>query len=150
MMYEMQSREIGANKYFVRPFPPLEALSLLGDLQAVVTSSLGSAGLEQGDENLLDKDINLGKLIAGIGGNLKGPVLVGFADRILKKDYVSVQRLTDDSPVRLDRNVFDEVFAGRVSDMLQVMYFVLEVNYSDFFEHLPSLSGVLTGAVTKK
>ena len=144
-----KSREIGSNTYFVREFPPLEALKLLGDLQAVVTSSLGSVGLE-GDEPLLEKDINLGKLIAGIGGRLDGPTLVGFADRILKKDYVSVLRESDDTPVRLDRNVFDEVFSGRVSDMLQVMYFVLEVNYSDFFEHLPSLSGVLTKVAKKK
>ncbi|MBR2140288.1 MAG: hypothetical protein IJ963_05445 [Phascolarctobacterium sp.] len=147
---ELKSREIGSNKYYVREFPPLEALKLLGDLQAVVTSSLGSVGIEQDDKPLLEKDINVGSVIAGIGGKLDGATLVGFADRILKKDYVSVQRESDDTPVRLDRNVFDEVFAGRVSEMLQVMYFVLEVNYSDFFGYLPSLSGVLTKLAKKK
>ena len=27
--------------------------------------------------------------------------------------------------------------------MIQLMYFVLEVNYADFFENLPDLSGIL-------
>ena len=37
----IKSKTIVDYTYYVRPFPPLDALCLLGDLQAVVTSNGG-------------------------------------------------------------------------------------------------------------
>lgn len=126
--------EIDGEEYYVRPLPPPLALRLLGDLQAVVTSAMkGTAGAgEQG------VDISLGDLIAGVGGNLSGAALLGFKDRILVKEYVSVKIKTihGDEVVPLDANRQEELFTGKILSMLKLMYFVLEVNYKDFFPYL--------------
>lgn len=144
----VQKKQIGDNIYYVRPMPPMMALSLLGDLQAVVTGSLNN------NMNDVDgkTDVNLGALIAGIGGKLNGPTLLSFADRILNKDYVSVDIITNNGKetVRLDSVRQEEVFTGHMKDMLTLMWFVLEVNYSDFFDLLPSLSGLQALTETKK
>ena len=36
--YDVKSREIGGNTYYVTAFPPLKAIELLGDLQALITT----------------------------------------------------------------------------------------------------------------
>lgn len=146
---EIKEKEIGENVYFVRPFPPLKSLELLGDLQAVVTSSLDAAvdkkdGVDSEEEmSVLDSNINIGAIISGIGKNLKGPALVSFANRIIDKEFVSVKRPTDETAIKLEKNISDNIFAGHLLEMLQLMHFVLEVNYADFFENLPDLSGIL-------
>ena len=139
---EIKEKEIGENVYFVRPFPPQKSLELLGDLQAVVTSSLDTAVDKKDDiesnteeESVLDRNINIGAIISGVGKNLKGPVLVNFANRIINKDFISIKRPSDETPVKLEKNISDNIFAGRLKEMIQLMYFVLEVNYADFFEN---------------
>ena len=92
---------------------------------------------------MLDRNINIGAIISGVGKNLKGPVLVNFANRIINKDFISIKRPSDETPVKLEKNISDNIFAGRLKEMIQLMYFVLEVNYADFFENLPDLSGIL-------
>lgn len=135
----IQSKQIGEHTFYARPFNPMMALSLLGDLQTVVTSSLNLSETEEGKT-----DVNLGSLIAGIGSKLNGPALLGFADRILNPDYVSVDIITDrgKDTVKLDKLRQEELFTGHMKDMLVLMWFVLEVNYSDFFDLLPSVPGV--------
>lgn len=149
---DVKEKEIGGNTYYVRPFAPFKSLELLGDLQAVITSSFGSAVGTQGEgeedggksiTSMLEQNIDVGAIIAGIGKNLKGPALVSFANRIIDKEYVSIKRSTDESPVKFDKNISDNVFSGRLTSMFALMHFVLEVNYADFFENIPDLTGLL-------
>lgn len=152
---DIKEKEIAGNKYYVRPFQPQKALELLGDLQAVITSSFSLAAGSTDNEGeamlALERNIDFGAVIAGIGNNLKGAALVAFANRIIDKEYVSVQRPNDDAPVKLEKMISDNLFTGHLKDMLQLMYFVLEVNYADFFENLPDLSGIaqLIGTMKK-
>lgn len=133
----VQEKEIGGRKYFARPMPPQMSLALMGDLQAVITTSAGSK--EDGSV-----DISFGTLICGVGRNLNGTTLVGFADRILNKTYVSVEIETNRGTdvVQLDKSMQEELFTGHVELMLQVMWFVLEVNYQGFFDWGQSLLGI--------
>lgn len=135
----VQKKQIGEHTFYVRPMPPLMALSLLGDLQAVVTSSLDLNETEDGKTN-----VNLAAIINGIGGKLTGSTLLGFADRILNAEYVSVDVITNvgTETVKLNKLRQEEVFTGHMKDMLTLMWFVLEVNYSDFFDLLPDVSGI--------
>ena len=138
------SREIDGEEYYVRPMPPPLALRLLGDLQAVVTGAMkGAAGVSGPNQEV---DVSLGELIAGIGGSLSGAALLSFKDRILVREYVSVKIRTihGDEVVPLDTNRQEELFTGKILSLLKVMYFVLEVNYKDFFTSLASLFGPIS------
>lgn len=159
--YDLKEKEIGGNTFYVRPFAPLIALELLGDLQAVVTTSLEKVEVrdvpnvavddgKQQKKSLFDKDISLGAAIAGIGQNLKGPMLVKFATRILNPEYVSVKLDGKTEAVKLTPAIYNNIFAGRLKDLIELLWFIIvDVNYADFFESTPSLTGLLT-ALEKK
>lgn len=142
MDLNIKEKEINGNTYYVRPFPPLDGLALWGDLQFIVTSAMGKA-VDSDGTDLLDANINLGAVIAGIGSNLKGNKLVEMAKRIIHEDYVSVKRSNMDTPVRLDKNAFNELFTGQLTTLFKLMSFVLEVNFADFLEDAPGLIGLL-------
>ena len=144
---EIKEKVIGGNTYYVRALPPLESLKLLGDLQAVVTGSMGDS--IEGEGPALERDVNLGTIIAGIGSKLTGEKLVGFAERLLKEDYVSVRMDGKSEPVKLNMLKREEIFTGKIKDMLAVMIFVLEVNYSDFFDLIPKSFGNIMAQAQK-
>ena len=129
--------------------PPMMALGLLGDLQSVVTGALGKSA--ENTEDVTNPNINLGEMIAGIGGNLRGAELMAYADRILNKTYVSVEIVTERGTdvVPLDKNYQEEMFTGHIMNMLELMWFVLEVNYKDFFDSMPNLSGIVASIAQK-
>ena len=125
------------------------ALGLLGDLQSVVTGALGKSA--ENTEDVTNPNINLGEMIAGIGGNLRGAELMAYADRILNKTYVRVEIVTERGTdvVPLDKNYQEEMFTGHIMNMLELMWFVLEVNYKDFFDSMPNLSGIVASIAQK-
>ena len=73
------------------------------------------------------------------------------ADRILNKTYVSVEITTERGTdvVPLDKNYQEEMFTGHIMNMLELMWFVLEVNYKDFFDSMPNLSGIVASIAQK-
>ncbi len=146
---EVKKKEIGGHTYFVRPMQPWLALELLGDLQSVITGALGKSA--ENTEDAANPNINLGEMIAGIGGNLRGAELIKYADRILNKTYVSVEIVTERGTdvVPLDKNYQEEMFTGHIMNMLELMWFVLEVNYKDFFGLAPNLSGIVASIAQK-
>lgn len=148
---EYKEKEIGGRLFKVRAMPPLKSLELLGDLQAVFTTGL-SGNLAEGKEGqkFIDKDLDIGNIIAGIGKNLKGAALVSFATRIINEDYVNVKEPEAHEFERLTQVKFNNIFIGNLKNMFLLMQFVLEVNYGDFFENLPSLTGVVQALAMKK
>lgn len=148
--FEVKEKKIGDNTFYVRPFPVLQALELLGDLQAVFTTGLekfdvkDDAQKDGAPKSFLEKNVTLGAAIAGIGENLKGPALVGFAKRLLDPEYVSVKRAGAAEPVRLTTDVYNNIFSGRLKQLIELLYFiVIDVNFADFFELVPSHIGSL-------
>lgn len=150
--FEYKEKEIGGKSYKVRAMPPLKALELLGDLQAVFTTGLNGKITAEGQEakSLIDRDINAGAIIAGIGKNLKGPALVGFAQRLINEDYVNVKEAGQEDYERVTAAKFNNIFTGNLKNMFLLMHFILEVNYGDFFESVPSLTGLVEALGTKK
>ncbi len=141
----VQNKVINGNTYYARPMPPLEALKLLGDLQKVITTSLQIDGEDKG----IDSKIDVGTIISNIGGRLDGVTLVGFAERILNPEYVSVQMADGVETLRLDKLTQTKIFTGKIKDMISVMFFVLEVNFKDFFDLAQSDFGNITAALRK-
>lgn len=150
--FEYKEKEIGGRIFKVRAMPPLKALELLGDLQAVFTTGLDGKITADGqdDKSLFDKDINAGAIIAGIGKNLKGPALVGFAQRLINEDFVNVKEQGQEEYERVTPAKFNNIFTGSLKNMFLLMHFVLEVNYGDFFESVPSLTGLVEVLGTKR
>lgn len=142
---DYKEKEIGGNTFYVRALPPLKSIELLGDLQAVVTTGIKVNVIAPGQENKrwIDKDINFGAIISGIGQNLRGAALVNFTKRLLNEDYVNVKCPGDESPVRLTEAKVNNLFTGKTKDLFALIYFVLEVNYEDFFGSWAGLTGLV-------
>lgn len=144
---EIKEKQIGENTYYVRAMNPFESLKLLGDLQKVVTTSLGNAA--EGDGNFLDREVNMGAIVAGIGNKLDGETLMMFADRLIKPEYVSVRAAGEAEPTRLNKIKAEELFTGKIKDMIALMFFVIEVNYSDFFDLAQNAFGNMQALLKK-
>ena len=152
--FDVKEKKIGEHTYYVRPFPPFPSTALLGDIQAVITTAMkdSTSGVNTSTQDLLDAQVNLGNLIAGLGQNLNGEVLVKFSHRLLDSDYVSVKfknTAGETETVRLTEEVINQLFTANLTEMLKLLYFIIEVNYGDFFALVPNLSGFL-GSMARK
>lgn len=143
--FEVKNRKIGANTFYVRAFPPLQGLKLYGDLQRAVTSALKDGLTPNGEtedmkEALLGAQINVGAIIAQLGESFNGEVLAQFSERLLDAEYVSV-KIKGEEAIMLTEDVINELFTGKLVDMLKLEKFIIEVNFGDFFDLIPNLSG---------
>lgn len=152
--FEVKNRKIGANTFYVRAFPPLQGLKLYGDLQKAITAAL-KGGLTSDSETkdmkeaLLGAQINIGAILAQLGESFNGEVLAQFSERLLDAEYVSVKIKGEEEAIMLTEDVINELFTGKLVDMLKLEKFIIEVNFGDFFALIPNLSGVREMLVSK-
>ena len=92
-------------------------------------------------EALLRAQINVGAILAQLGESFNGAVLTQFSERLLDADYVSVKIKGEEEAVMLTEDVINELFTGKLVDMLKLEKFIIEVNFGDFFDLIPNLSG---------
>lgn len=152
--FEVKNRKIGANTFYVRAFPPLQGLKLYGDLQKAITAALKGGLTSDGEtenvkEALLGAQINIGAILAQLGESFNGEVLTQFSERLLDAEYVSVKIKGEEEAVMLTEDVVNELFTGKLVDMLKLEKFIIEVNFGDFFALIPNLSGVREMLVSK-
>ena len=152
--FEVKNRKIGANTFYVRAFPPLQGLKLYGDLQKAITAALKGGLTSNGEtedmkEALLGAQINVGAILAQLGESFNGEVLAQFSERLLDAEYVSVKIKGEEEAIMLTEDVINELFTGKLVDMLKLEKFIIEVNFGDFFALIPNLSGVREMLVSK-
>lgn len=152
--FEVKNRKIGANTFYVRAFPPLQGLKLYGDLQKAITAALKGGLTSNGEtenmkEALLGAQINIGAILAQLGESFNGEVLAQFSERLLDAEYVSVKIKGEEEAIMLTEDVINELFTGKLVDMLKLEKFIIEVNFGDFFALIPNLSGVREMLVSK-
>jgi hypothetical protein len=152
--FEVKNRKIGANTFYVRAFPPLQGLKLYGDLQKAITAALKGGLTSDGEtenvkEALLGAQINIGAILAQLGESFNGEVLAQFSERLLDAEYVSVKIKGEEEAIMLTEDVINELFTGKLVDMLKLEKFIIEVNFGDFFALIPNLSGVREMLVSK-
>lgn len=152
--FEVKNRKIGANTFYVRAFPPLQGLKLYGDLQKAITAALkggltSDSETEDMKEALLGAQINIGAILAQLGESFNGEVLAQFSERLLDAEYVSVKIKGEEETIMLTEDVINELFTGKLVDMLKLEKFIIEVNFGDFFALIPNLSGVREMLVSK-
>lgn len=152
--FEVKNRKIGANTFYVRAFPPLQGLKLYGDLQKAITAALkggltSDGGTEDMKEALLGAQINIGAILAQLGESFNGEVLAQFSERLLDAEYVSVKIKGEEEAIMLTEDVINELFTGKLVELLKLEKFIIEVNFGDFFALIPNLSGVREMLVSK-
>nr|DAY47999.1 MAG TPA: tail assembly chaperone protein [Caudoviricetes sp.] len=152
--FEVKNRKIGANTFYVRAFPPLQGLKLYGDLQKAITAALkggltSNGEMEDMKEALLGAQINIGAILAQLGESFNGEVLAQFSERLLDAEYVSVKIKGEDEAIMLTEDVINELFTGKLIELLKLEKFIIEVNFGDFFALIPNLSGVREMLVSK-
>lgn len=152
--FEVKNRKIGANTFYVRAFPPLQGLKLYGDLQKAITAALKGGLTSNGEtedmkEALLGAQINVGAILAQLGESFNGEVLAQFSERLLDAEYVSVKIKGEEEAIMLTEDVINELFTGKLVDLLKLEKFIIEVNFGDFFALIPNLSGVREMLVSK-
>ena len=152
--FEVKNRKIGANTFYVRAFPPLQGLKLYGDLQKAITAALKGGLTSDGEtenvkEALLGAQINIGAILAQLGESFNGEVLAQFSERLLDAEYISVKIKGEEEAVMLTEDVINELFTGKLVELLKLEKFIIEVNFGDFFALIPNLSGVREMLVSK-
>ena len=152
--FEVKNRKIGANTFYVRAFPPLQGLKLYGDLQKAITAALkggltSNSETEDMKEALLGAQINIGAILAQLGESFNGEVLAQFSERLLDAEYISVKIKGEEEAVMLTEDVINELFTGKLVELLKLEKFIIEVNFGDFFALIPNLSGVREMLVSK-
>lgn len=152
--FEVKNRKIGANTFYVRAFPPLQGLKLYGDLQKAITAALkggltSNGEMEDMKEALLGAQINIGAILAQLGESFNGEVLAQFSERLLDAEYVSVKIKGEEEAIMLTEDVINELFTGKLVELLKLEKFIIEVNFGDFFDLIPNLSGVREMLVSK-
>jgi hypothetical protein len=152
--FEVKNRKIGANTFYVRAFPPLQGLKLYGDLQKAITAALKGGLTSNGEtenmkEALLGAQINIGAILAQLGESFNGEVLAQFSERLLDAEYISVKIKGEEEAVMLTEDVINELFTGKIVELLKLEKFIIEVNFGDFFALIPNLSGVREMLVSK-
>lgn len=145
--FEVKNRKIGANTFYVRAFPPLQGLKLYGDLQKAITAALkggltSNGEMEDMKEALLGAQINVGAILAQLGESFNGEVLAQFSERLLDAEYISVKIKGEEEAIMLTEDVINELFTGKLVELLKLEKFIIEVNFGDFFALIPNLSGV--------
>lgn len=145
--FEVKNRKIGANTFYVRAFPPLQGLKLYGDLQKAITAALKGGLTSNGEtenmkEALLGAQINIGAILAQLGESFNGEVLAQFSERLLDAEYISVKIKGEEEAIMLTEDVINELFTGKLVELLKLEKFIIEVNFGDFFALIPNLSGV--------
>lgn len=152
--FEVKNRKIGANTFYVRAFPPLQGLKLYGDLQKAITAALKGGLTSDGEtenvkEALLGAQINIGAILAQLGESFNGEVLAQFSERLLDAEYISVKIKGEEEAIMLTEDVINEIFTGKLVELLKLEKFIIEVNFGDFFALIPNLSGVREMLVSK-
>lgn len=152
--FEVKNRKIGANTFYVRAFPPLQGLKLYGDLQKAITAALKGGLTSNGEtentkEALLGAQINIGAILAQLGESFNGEVLAQFSERLLDAEYISVKIKGEEEAIMLTEDVINELFTGKLVELLKLEKFIIEVNFGDFFALIPNLSGVREMLVSK-
>lgn len=120
-MLKTETRTIDGFNYEITMYPASMGLDILADVTSLVAEPLGRT--EDG----------MGEAAKALVSQLSGSKLSTLAQKIIG------QNVKIDGKPMAGENVFDLHFAGRYKAMAEVMGFVLEVNYSDFWNDLKQM-----------
>lgn len=142
MKIEAKSKIIGDCTYKVTPFLAIEAIKLKTRLIKLLAPAIGRmlGGLENINKNdILDSKLNgemIGSALEHLFSNLGEDEYIALLKRLLANTIAEV-KTSGAAPKNYvfgsGDEAFNIVFSGRTLDLYKVIFFILEVNYPDFF-----------------
>ena len=137
MALQTMDKMIGGRLYRVAQLPAFQALDLLEQLTVLAGPALGAL-VKNGMKGQVDFESGAVRLFSSLGGGK----LRALASGLLASTTVELS--PGKSPRMLD--VFDVEYAGRLSEVFQVLAFALEVQFADFFDAAKDLLGEFLAA----
>ncbi len=139
MSRKWRETTIDGQAYRVTQFGATEGLRVWTKLAKLIGPSIGKAfGGVKGGTALLDADVDpraIGEAVEILVDQLDETEVVDFAKRLLAFTMIDGREVN-----------FEIDFQGRMLVMLKVLQFVIEVNYSDFFDALGGRLARVAGA----
>ena len=133
--FDRKSFQLGEDTFFVQLIPPLESMKAWTEIQKILFPAISGAmeGMNLTAENENDKWLNtIISAFQTLPYTLDADKMEKLYAYLLNPEYIAVQRKADKTPIRLSKDVVDEIFTGRVFDLFFVMAKVIQFNYMDF------------------
>lgn len=135
-----KEKEIQGMNVKVTQFGGIEAMQLKVALAKLMAPALaGLAGVNP-NANILEQEVKpelLTKVFNSLFATMTENDFIALIKRILRNTMIQIENESGDKIwVQMDsdfNNKFDLVFSGKVFSVYPVLWFVLEVNYPDFF-----------------
>ena len=131
-MIETKTKQINGHAYQVTQFKARKAIHMKVKIAKYFGGPI-SALIANG-KSMMDKDISDPEVIgviARFASSLEPDVFVDMALELLGSTFRDNKMITEDE--------FDSVYANNFSELYQALYFVLIVNYKDFFLQIPTM-----------
>lgn len=162
---ETVEKKIGENTFYIRPFSAFAAVSISGELTALLAPlavglvpALNGGSSDEGDStdggaDFLSTDINdILPVLANAAASLSGDKVARIMSALLiDHENISIEgEATDGAARKLTKDLADEVFCMDLQDMLVLCYEVVKLNFGGMFgkfsEKASSLAAVKAAA----
>ena len=138
-------QKIGECTFYIYPLPAFTAANLSGEVIALLSPLIGSVvgAFKQSDKsNFFDMEIeDAAPAIAGAFSSLSSDKMENLLRKLLMSDNVAALFEGESNAHWLTEDKCNEIFCGNVQDMFILAFYVIKVNYGDFFAKFGNLSG---------
>lgn len=137
---------VGANVYYIYPFPAFRAANMSGEIIALMMPMVSAIAPALGkNKNVLDTEASeAAPYIASAFSTLSGDKVEKLLRNLLLAGNVSVQVEGSMEAQMMNEDLSNALFCANAQDMFVLAYHVIKVNYMGFFEKLGNLSGSAT------
>lgn len=157
-MMQPTEEKIGGNTFYIYPLPAFTAANLSADVISLLAPLVGGiagafASISQDDKtgenkSLMDMDVSEAvPYIARAFSSLSADKTEQLLRNLLMNKNVVVKQEGSPDADYLTEDKCNEIFCGNVQNMFVLAFYVIKVNYGDFFESLGSRSGSVKTAV---
>lgn len=153
---EPTKETVGGYNFYIKPFAAFKAANLTGELASVLAPLLGALAplvSDQKEGSLMDVDAAQAAEALSNCTNISGDKMEKLMQKLLLGGHIVVELPDEEGefkPERLDMDIANEIFCGKVQDMFILCFHVIKLNFNGFFKKIAGLSGKAGSAIPKK
>lgn len=158
-MMQPTEQKIGRNTFYIYPLPAFtaanlstEVVGLLSPLVGGISEAFKGSGTDSGKENksLMDLDVSeAAPYIAEAFSSLSADKTERLLRNLLTNGHVVVRPEGSPDAEYLTEDKCNEIFCGNIQNMFVLAFYVMKVNYQDFFGSFGNPSGKVGEALKK-